>query len=89
MSSHFREFYAFSSSSEEIEFIICCTEEDHEGKIDYAAFKETYYEPSKAIGFNMAVLLTNLSEHMTTDPRLVKHELLTNVSSFCQQNNTI
>ena len=60
----------FSFSSEEIEFLICCTEEDHEGKIDYAAFKETYYEPSKAIGFNMAVLLTNLSEHMTTDPRL-------------------
>ena len=46
-----------------------CTEEDHEGKIDYAGFKETYYEPSKAIGFNFAVLLTNLSEHMTTDPR--------------------
>merc|ERR1712106_281015 len=59
-------------SEEEIEFLLCCTEEDHEGKIDYAAFKETYYEPSKAIGFNMAVLLTNLSEHMTNDPRLAK-----------------
>ena len=61
--------FAFSFCSEEIEFLLCCTEEDHEGKIDYATFKETYYEPSKAIGFNMAVLLTNLSEHMTTDPR--------------------
>jgi len=59
-------------SAEEIEFLILCTEEDHEGKIDYAAFKETYYEPSKAIGFNIAVLLTNLSEHMTNDPRLAK-----------------
>merc|ERR1712128_338374 len=59
-------------SEEEIEFLVCCTEEDHEGKIDYAAFKETYYEPSKAIGFNFAVLLTNLSEHMTNDPRLAK-----------------
>ena len=59
-------------SDEEIEFIISCTEEDHEGKIDYASFKETYYEPSKAIGFNMAVLLTNLSEHMTNEPRLAK-----------------
>merc|ERR1712025_783224 len=59
-------------SEEEIEFLISCTEEDHEGKIDYASFKETYYEPSKAIGFNMAVLLTNLSEHMTSDPRLAK-----------------
>merc|ERR1719510_2304254 len=51
-------------SEQEIEFLISCTEEDHEGKIDY--------EPSKAIGFNMAVLLTNLSEHMTNDPRLAK-----------------
>ena len=49
-----------------------CCEENHEGKIDYAAFKETYYEPSKIIGFNLAVLLTNLSEHMTNDPRLAK-----------------
>merc|ERR1719474_588312 len=61
-----------SFSEEEIEFLVSCTEEDHEGKIDYATFKETYYEPSKAIGFNMAVLLTNLSEHMTNDPRLAK-----------------
>merc|ERR1719300_575911 len=59
-------------SKEEIDFLLACTEEDHEGKIDYASFKETYYEPSKAIGFNMAVLLTNLSEHMTNDPRLAK-----------------
>ena len=65
----FFSFSSFSFCSEEIEFLLCCTEEDHEGKIDYATFKETYYEPSKAIGFNMAVLLTNLSEHMTTDPR--------------------
>lgn len=57
---------------EEIEFLLGCCEENHEGKIDYAAFKETYYEPSKAIGFNLAVLLTNLSEHMTNDPRLAK-----------------
>ena len=59
-------------SREEIEFILGCCEENHEGKIDYAAFKETYYEPSKTIGFNLAVLLTNLSEHMTNDPRLAK-----------------
>jgi len=59
-------------SKEEIEFLLGCCEENHEGKIDYAAFKETYYEPSKTIGFNLAVLLTNLSEHMTNDPRLAK-----------------
>merc|ERR1719187_647630 len=59
-------------SKEEIEFLLGCCEENHEGKIDYAAFKETYYEPSKTIGFNLAVLLTNLPEHMTNDPRLAK-----------------
>jgi len=59
-------------TKEEIEFLLGCCEENHEGKIDYAAFKETYYEPSKTIGFNLAVLLTNLSEHMTNDPRLAK-----------------
>merc|ERR1719228_1238396 len=57
---------------EEIDFLLGCCEENHDGKIDYAAFKETYYEPSKTIGFNLAVLLTNLSEHMTNDPRLAK-----------------
>merc|ERR1711973_473138 len=57
---------------DEIDFLIMCCEENHEGKIDYVTFKETYYEPSKAIGFNFAVLLTNLSEHMTNDPRLAK-----------------
>ncbi|XP_023320280.1 ryanodine receptor isoform X3 [Eurytemora carolleeae] len=57
---------------EEIEFLLLCCEENHEGKIDYVAFKDTFYEPSKAIGFNLAVLLTNLSEHMTNDPRLAK-----------------
>merc|ERR1719412_2393392 len=59
-------------SKDEIDFLIMCCEENHEGKIDYVTFKETYYEPSKAIGFNFAVLLTNLSQHMTNDPRLAK-----------------
>merc|ERR1719464_619501 len=73
-------------SEQEIDFLVQCTEEDHEGKIDYASFKETYYEPSKAIGFNMAVLLTNLSEHMTTDPRLAKFlETAASVLNFFEQ----
>ena len=63
-----------------------CCEENHEGRIDYASFKETYYEPSKAIGFNFAVLLTNLSEHMTNDPRLAKFlETAASVLNFFEQ----
>ena len=65
-------FFNLCISREEIEFLLLCCEENHEGKIDYVAFKDTFYEPSKAIGFNLAVLLTNLSEHMTNDPRLAK-----------------
>ncbi len=29
-------------------------------------------DPAKEIGFNLAILLTNLSEHMPNDPRLAK-----------------
>ena len=65
-------FQAYCCFRDEIDFLIGCCEEDHEGRIDYVAFKETFYEPSKMIGFNLAVLLTNLSEHMTNDPRLAK-----------------
>ena len=71
---------------DEIDFLLMCCEENHEGRIDYASFKETYYEPSKAIGFNFAVLLTNLSEHMTNDPRLAKFlETAASVLNFFEQ----
>ena len=46
-----------------------CCETNHEGNIDYADFTGTFLDPSKEIGFNIAVLLTNLSEHMPNEPR--------------------
>ena len=57
--------------SEEVGFLISCNSEtNHEGKIDYVEFVESYYDPAKSIGFNLAVLFTNLSEHMPSDVRL-------------------
>ncbi|XP_070139394.1 ryanodine receptor [Drosophila kikkawai] len=57
---------------EEMDFLLACCERNHEGKIDYRAFVERFHEPSKEIGFNLAVLLTNLSEHMPNEPRLAR-----------------
>ena len=54
---------------EEIKYILTCTDTNHEGKIDYIEFTERFHAPSKEIGFNLAVLLTNLSEHMPNEPR--------------------
>lgn len=47
-------------------------EVNHDGKIDYEGFSERFQEPAKDIGFNLAVLLTNLSEHMPNEPRLAR-----------------
>ena len=49
----------------------CNSETNHEGKIDYIEFVESYYDPAKSIGFNLAVLFTNLSEHMPNEPKWV------------------
>ena len=45
---------------------------NHEGNIDYGEFTGMYLDPAKEIGFNIAVLLTNLSEHMPNEPRLAR-----------------
>lgn len=55
--------------SEEIEFLLMCCEKNHDGKIDYIGFIDRFHEPAKEIGFNLAVLLTNLAEHMPNEPR--------------------
>jgi len=52
-----------------MDFMLACCESNHEGKIDYIEFTERFHNPAKEIGFNLAVLLTNLSEHMPSDPR--------------------
>ncbi|XP_076069948.1 ryanodine receptor isoform X2 [Oratosquilla oratoria] len=57
---------------EEINFLLMCCDTNHDGKIDYVEFTERFHNPAKEIGFNLAVLLTNLSEHMPNDPRLAR-----------------
>lgn len=54
----------------EIEFLLSCTEPDENDMFNYKEFVERFHEPAKDIGFNVAVLLTNLSEHMPHDSRL-------------------
>ncbi|XP_073986803.1 ryanodine receptor isoform X3 [Rhodnius prolixus] len=61
-----------SYTPEEIDFMLLCCETSHDGKIDYVGFTERFHEPAKEIGFNLAVLLTNLSEHMPNEPRLAR-----------------
>ncbi|XP_051511074.1 ryanodine receptor 3-like isoform X1 [Myxocyprinus asiaticus] len=54
----------------EIEFLLSCVEADENDMFKYVEFVERFHEPAKDIGFNVAVLLTNLSEHMPHDSRL-------------------
>ena len=46
-----------------------CVDANQDGFIDFEEFTERFHGPVKEIGFNVAVLLTNLSEHMPDDPR--------------------
>ncbi|XP_074541836.1 ryanodine receptor 3 isoform X3 [Halichoeres trimaculatus] len=57
-------------SQSEIEFLLSCAEADENDMFNYKEFVERFHEPAKDIGFNVAVLLTNLSEHMPHDSRL-------------------
>lgn len=52
--------------------MLACCETNHDGKLDYIGFIDRFHEPAKEIGFNLAVLLTNLSEHMPNEPRLAR-----------------
>ncbi|KAK5852725.1 hypothetical protein PBY51_006570 [Eleginops maclovinus] len=44
----------------EIEFLLSCAEADENDMFNYIDFVERFHEPAKDIGFNVAVLLTNL-----------------------------
>lgn len=46
---------------------------DEFGKFNYKKFCEDFHEPAMQIGFNLAVLLTNLREHMSSEPRLNRY----------------
>lgn len=57
-------------SQAETHYLLSCTESDESEILDYEAFVDRFHEPAKDIGFSIAVLLTNLSEHMPNDSRL-------------------
>ncbi|KAI6242082.1 Ryanodine receptor 1 [Aphelenchoides fujianensis] len=59
-------------SVEEITYLMMCTDVNNDGKVDYMEFTSRFHNPAREIGFNLAVLLTNLKEHITNDPRLEK-----------------
>ena len=75
-------------SADEIEFLLLCCDTNHEGNIEYGEFTGRFQDPAKEIGFNLAVLLTNLSEHMPSDPRLAKFlETAGTVLNFFEQGS--
>ena len=77
-------------SLQEVHFLISCNQEtNHEGKIDYVEFVEAYYDSAKGIGFNLAVLFTNLSEHMPTDPRLARSSSISADKMICSYNGVL
>lgn len=57
-------------SQTETHFLISCMGPDDSETVDYEAFVDRFHEPAQEIGFSIAVLLTNLSEHMPNDSRL-------------------
>lgn len=57
-------------SAEETQYLLSCCEPNHDKMIDYREFIDRFHQPAKDIGFNLAVLLTNLAEHITNEPRL-------------------
>ncbi|KAI1309033.1 Ryanodine receptor [Halotydeus destructor] len=68
---------------DEIDYLMSCVEPTHDGLVDYREFTERFSEPAKEIGFNLAVLLTNLSEHMPSDPRLQRFlEIASSILGF-------
>ncbi|XP_075692371.1 ryanodine receptor 1 isoform X1 [Rhinoderma darwinii] len=57
-------------TTSEIQFLLSCSEADENEMINFEEFADRFQEPAKDIGFNVAVLLTNLSEHVPHDTRL-------------------
>ena len=57
-------------AADEVEFLLKCMKYDEFGKINYKQFCEGYHKPAMDIGFELTVLLVNLKEHMSGEPRL-------------------
>ncbi|XP_053730272.1 ryanodine receptor 2 [Synchiropus splendidus] len=74
-------------SQVETHFLLSCVEMDDSEILDYRGFVDRFHEPAKEIGFSIAVLLTNLSEHMPNDSRLTTFlELADCVLTYFQPN---
>ncbi|CAF4550259.1 unnamed protein product, partial [Rotaria magnacalcarata] len=67
-------------SSQDMDYILSCVDINQDGKIDFIEFTERFHNPARDIGFNMAILLTNLSEHMPHDLRFLR--LMDKAKSF-------
>ena len=52
-------------STEEVDYLLKCISTNEEDKFNYHDFVERFHKPAEEIGFNFAVLLTNLNEHMS------------------------
>ncbi|XP_072171379.1 ryanodine receptor 2-like [Diadema setosum] len=57
-------------TQDEIEYLLKCADRNNDGRIDFNEFTERFHGPAQDIGFNLAVLLTNLADHMPNDRRL-------------------
>ncbi|XP_072031407.1 LOW QUALITY PROTEIN: ryanodine receptor 2-like [Amphiura filiformis] len=57
-------------TAEEIDYLLKCADRNNDGRIDFNEFSDRFHGPAQDIGFNLAVLLTNLADHMPNDTRL-------------------
>ncbi|XP_041469245.1 ryanodine receptor 2-like isoform X1 [Lytechinus variegatus] len=57
-------------TADEIDYLLKCADRNNDGRIDFNEFTERFHGPAQDIGFNLAVLLTNLADHMPGDRRL-------------------
>lgn len=74
-------------SQSEMGFLLSCAETAESEFLDYQEFVTRFHEPAKDIGFNVVVLLTNLSEHMPNDARLQNFlELADSVLKYFQSH---
>ena len=69
INSRNKKLYDVVVYREEIDYVMLCVDANQDGKVDFNEFTDRFHSPAKDIGFNVAVLLTNLAEHIPNDPR--------------------
>ncbi|EDV29875.1 uncharacterized protein TRIADDRAFT_52741 [Trichoplax adhaerens] len=74
-------------SSTEIDYLLKCADTNHDGKLDYMEFTERFQRPAQEIGFNLAVLIANLTDHVPDDPRLAHLEdLISGIMTYFESS---